>query len=279
MTAGEHPVTRLRVRLLQTDPRLGDVAGNLGRVDGLVAASPEVDLVVAPELALHGYHLGLLDHVEALPIEDPRIRALGGHGPTVVAGFVEQAGHRVHNAAAVAGPGGVGVQRKLYLPTYRQWEERKHFSAGGRITRHQVAGVRFAVLICNDLWQPVLPWLAGHGGAEVLVVPTNSIVSDVGRPTSEVWTTILEHAALTLQCYVVFVNRVGAEGGGRFWGGSRVVGPTGETLGVLGDEAGELDVELDIDELRRLRRHWPFLQETRPELIVNEARRLADEAG
>jgi predicted amidohydrolase len=275
---GDQPARPLNVRLLQTAPRLGDVHGNLDHLDRLVAAHPEADLVVAPELALHGYHLDLLDDVDPLSLGDSRLKDLGGHGPTVVAGFVEQALHRTHNSAAVASPGGVAVQRKLFLPTYRQWEERKHFAPGGSIARHEVASVRFAVLICNDLWQPVLPWLAAHGGAEVLVVPSNSVVSEVGRPTREVWSTILAHAAMTLQCYVVFVNRVGTEGGSRFWGGSRVVGPTGETLAELGEDPGELEVELDLAGLRRLRRHWPLLQETRPELVATEALRLVDEA-
>jgi predicted amidohydrolase len=277
MTGNDADGSPLRVRLLQTEPVLGKVEANLARLDELVAASSGADLVVTPELATHGYHLGLLDDSEPLSLSDPRVTALGRHGPTVVVGMVEQAGHRVHNTAAVVGADSVGAQRKLYLPTYRQWEEHKHFSPGGAITHHEVAGTRLAVLICNDLWQPVLPWLAAHGGAEVLVVPVNSVVSEVGRPTSEVWESILVHAALALQTYVVFVNRVGLEGGGRFWGGSRVIGPTGETVLRLGDDVEEGEVELDIPGLRRLRREWPLLRETRPELIAAEAQRLVDE--
>lgn len=265
----------LRVRVLQTDPQLGDVAGNLERLDSQIAERPDVDLVVAPELATHGYHLGDLPDSVPLGRDDARLARLGSHGPTAVVGFVEQNLHLVHNAAAVVGSESLTVQRKLYLPTYRQWEERKHFTPGAELERHDMAGTRLSVIICNDLWQPVVPWLAAHGGAEVLVVPVNSVVSDVASDTAKVWETILLHAALTLQCYVVFVNRVGTESGSTFWGGSRVISPEGEVLGQLGDESGELTVDLDLEKLRRLRREWPLLSESRAELVANAAGNLA----
>jgi predicted amidohydrolase len=264
----------LRVRLLQTDPVLGDVDGNLAHLDGLLSRGEPAHLAVTPELATHGYHLGLLDDSRPLTTADARVTRLGRHGSTVVLGMVEQCGRRVHNSAAVVTEGSVAVQRKLYLPTYRQWGERKHFTPGDTIEQHEVSGARVAVLICNDIWQAVVPWLAAHAGAEILVVPTNSAVSHLGRPINEIWETILQHAALTLQCFVVFVNRVGEEAGNRFWGGSRVIGPTGETLGRLEDDVAELTVELDLDGLRILRRQWPLLAETRPEVVAAAVQRM-----
>lgn len=274
-TPGSGMRDALRVRLLQTDPVLGDVVGNLERLESKIAERRDVDLVVTPELATHGYHLGELSDSAPLSRRDERIARLGSHGPTVVVGFVEQHRHLVHNAAAVVGPESLAVQRKLYLPTYRQWEERKHFTPGSGLEQHDVAGTRLSVLICNDLWQAVVPWLAAHAGAEVLVVPVNSVVSKVGSDTVKVWETILLHAAVTLQCYVVFVNRVGTEGGSTFWGGSRVISPTGDVLDQLGEEPGELTVDLDLEQLRRLRREWPLLSESRAEFVASAAQDLA----
>jgi predicted amidohydrolase len=264
----------LRVRLLQTDPQLGDVEGNLAHLDGLVSARPDVDLVVTPELATHGYHLGVLDDSDPVALEDPRLAALGRHGPTVVAGFAEATGHRVHNSAAVIGAQSTGVQRKLYLPNYAGWEELKHFRPGGGITLHRLGEADIAVLICNDMWQPVLPWLAVHAGASVIVAPVNSILTTAQPPSARAWEAILVHTAITLQAYVVFVNRVGEENGNRFWGGSRVLCPDGDTMVELGDEPGEAVVDLDLAGQRRLRRRWPLLQQSRLDLIAAEATRL-----
>ena len=269
--------TKLRVRLLQTDPVLGDVDGNLAQLDSLVSSATGCDLVVAPELATHGYHLSEVP--EAMPIQpdDRRLLDLGKHGPVAVTGFAEAFRHHSFNSAALLNDGDARIQRKLYLPTYRGWEERKHFRPGGRLNCHDVLNTRMSILICNDLWQPVIPWLAAHSGAEVLVVPVNSAVTEVGVPTERAWEILLTHAAVVLQSFVVFVNRCGKENQRDFWGGSRVIHPSGEVLGQLGTEPGQLDCVIDLDELRLLRRQWPLLQESRADLVAREATRLAEE--
>ncbi len=267
----------LRVRLLQTDPVLGDVEGNLRRLDIAVHDASDRDLVVAPELATHGYHLGEVPEVPPLSADDPRLLSLGKHGPAAVVGFAEAFRHHTYNSAALLDSDGARIQRKLFLPTYRGWEERKHFRPGGTLHCHDLRTTRISTLICNDAWQPPLPWLAAHDGAEVLVVPVNSAVSEVGLPTSRAWEILLLHAAVVLQTYVLFVNRCGSEAGREFWGGSRVIHPSGEVIGELGSGPGELDCELDLADLRSLRRKWPLLQETRADLVARAASTLAGE--
>ncbi|MEJ7742876.1 MAG: nitrilase-related carbon-nitrogen hydrolase [Nocardioidaceae bacterium] len=272
---------KLRVRLLQTDPVLGDVDGNLAQLDSLVSSASAIgtDLVVAPELATHGYHLS--DVPEAMPLqpEDHRLLGLGKHGPAVAAGFAEAFRQHSYNSVALLDDHGARIQRKLYLPTYKGWEERKHFRPGGRLHCHDLLGTRMSILICNDAWQPVIPWLAAHSGAEVLIVPVNSASADVGVPTDRAWEILLTHAAVVLQSFVVFVNRAGEENRRNFWGGSRVIHPSGDVLAQLGSEPGQIDAVLDLDELRLLRRQWPLLQESRADLIARETTRLAEEEG
>ena len=268
---------QLRVRLLQTNPVLGDISGNLAQLDSLVSSSVGCDLVVAPELATHGYHLSEVPEAMPLQPDDPRLLALGKHGPTVVAGFAEAFRHHSFNSAALLSDTGARIQRKMYLPTYRGWEERKHFRPGGRLQCFDERGTRLSILICNDAWQPALPWLAAHGGAEILVVPVNSATSEVGVPTKRAWDILLLHAAVVLQSFVVFVNRSGHENQRDFWGGSRVIHPSGEVIAQLGSEPGEVDCVLDLDELRLLRRRWPLLQESRADVVAREAARLAAE--
>jgi len=265
------------VRLLQTDPVLGDVDGNLAHLDALVGSATRCDLVVAPELATHGYHLTEVPDALPLQPDDARLLALGTQGPVVVTGFAEAFRHHSFNSAALLNAGDATVQRKIYLPTYRGWEERKHFRPGGQVRCHDVLNTRLSVLICNDLWQPPIPWLAVYGGAEVLVVPVSSASTDVGVPTARAWEILLLHAAIVLQSFVVFVNRCGSENQRDFWGGSRVIHPSGEVIGQLGSEPGELDCLIDLEELRVLRRRWPLLQESRADVVAREAARLAAE--
>jgi len=269
--------TRLRVALLQTDPLLGEVETNLAQLREQLRQVPQADLAVAPELALHGYHLGALAEVDALASSDQRLLTLDGHGPAVVAGFVERGRHDQYNSAAVIDHGQVRVQRKLFLPTYRGWEERKHFRTGSKLGRFRLRDAPVGVLICNDLWQPPLPWLTVHAGAEVLVVIANSVDSQAAVPVQAAWDILIKHTAVALQCFVVFVNRVGLENGTQFWGASRVIGPDGEDLVRLGDEPAIAEVTLDLQGLRALRRKWPLLREARMDLVSREVTALLNE--
>jgi predicted amidohydrolase len=271
------PGEQLRVSLLQTAPQLGNVEANLAGLHEELRQVADSDVAVAPELAVHGYFLSELDDVDALSAEDRRIAALGEHGPAVVAGFVESRRHHQYNSAAIVDGDTVEVQRKLFLPTYRGWEERKHFRPGARLRPLTVRGVPSAVLICNDLWQPPLPWLAVHAGAEVLFVIANSVRSHSAVPVERAWDVLLTHSAVALQSYVVFVNRSGAECGAEFWGASRVLGPDGGELARLDTEPGRAEATLDLAALRDLRRRWPLLRESRLELIGQAVDALRDE--
>jgi len=267
----------LRVALVQTDPVLGEVETNLARLREQLREVAGSDMAVAPELALHGYHLETLADIDSMAVDDPRLRTLGDQGPVVIAGFVERGRHDQYNSAAVVDAGHSQVQRKLFLPTYRSWEERKHFRPGARLRRFELRAARVGVLICNDLWQPPIPWLAVHGGAEVLVVIANSVQSEAAVPVQTAWDILLKHTAVTLQSYVVFVNRVGTENGTRFWGASRVLGPDGEELMRLADEPDTAEVTLDLQALRALRRRWPLLREARLDLVAREVAALLAE--
>ncbi|EPH39492.1 nitrilase-related carbon-nitrogen hydrolase [Streptomyces aurantiacus] len=277
----------MRVALAQTDCVLGEVEENLdvAREQAAQAAAQGADLVVFPELSLHGYHLGALRRDTSLAADDPRLLALSLHGPDVLVGLHEHTSLRAYNTSAYYSGGGLlHAHRKLYLPNYLAWEERKHVSPGQHLRAYDLPGNhgRAATLVCNDAWQPVLPWLAVQDGAEVIVVPTNSAASldPEAMDTGLYWDTLLSYTARMLQCWVVFVNRVGNENGATFWGGSRVVDPRGTVVAQAPKwEPGLVTVDIDVHEARRQRRAVPLVAEARLGLIDREVRRLIDEGG
>ncbi|MFJ5675130.1 nitrilase-related carbon-nitrogen hydrolase [Streptomyces sp. NPDC093097] len=277
------------IALAQTDCALGDVSENLrvAREQIEQAAEHGADVVVFPELSLHGYHLGGLKRDASIAVDDPQVRELSLLGPGVLIGFHEHTSLRAYNTSAYYVDGSlVHAHRKLYLPNYLAWEERKHVSPGQSLRAYELAksssGGRGATLVCNDAWQPVLPWLAVQDGAEVLFVPTNSAASldPEAMDTGLYWETLLSYTAKMLQCWVVFVNRVGNEHGASFWGGSRVVDPRGVVVAQAPKwEPALVTVEIDPSEARRQRRSVPLVAEARLGLIDREVRRLIDEGG
>jgi N-carbamoylputrescine amidase len=275
----------MRIALAQIDSALGEVDANLARMRELTdeANAREADLIVFPELATHGYWLGQVPAALSLSAGDPRLLELAGGRADVVAGFHEDAGVRNFNSAAYLSHGQVvHVHRKLYLPTYLSWEERKHSSPGQSLRVFDAPGARAAVLICNDAWQPVLPWLAAQDGAELLLVPANSApaLNPAALDTIDYWLQLLRFIARMQQCWVVFVNRVGTEGGVRFWGGSRVLDPTGAVVAEAPLwEPALVTVDIDVAAVRRRRREVPLLAEARLGLVERELRRLIAEGG
>jgi N-carbamoylputrescine amidase len=275
----------MRLALAQFDSTIGEVDANLERIQEIVAEANDrkVDLTVFPELATHGYWLGQTTDTPSLTATDPRLVGLSAGRSDIVVGFHEQARVRSYNAAGYfSGDELVHVHRKLYLPTYMAWEERTHSSPGQTLRAFDTAYGRAAVLICNDAWQPVLPWLAAQDGAELVIVPTHSAESPDPHSLDTIgyWEHLLVSIARMQQCWLVFVNRAGTEAGARFWGGSRVVDPTGAVVAQAPywDEALTF-VDIDLGAAHRRRRRMPFLAEARLALIEREVRRLLEEGG
>ncbi len=166
--------------MAQVAPVLGDVDANfeLARQAIREAREKGADLAVFPELSMTGYSLGQVSDEVSIEASDPRITELAEEAGdvSVVIGFHEDgAGVRTYNSAAYLEEGRVlHLHRKLYLPTYSIFEERKHFSPGQSMRAFTSRFGRMAMMICNDAWQPTLGFLAVQDFARVLLIPTNS---------------------------------------------------------------------------------------------------------
>ena len=137
-------------------------------------------------------------------------------------------------------------------------------------------------MICNDAWQPCLPFIAVQDGAQVLIIPANSGAYPYLEllDTREYWRDITRFYARMLESYVIFVNRVGEEEGLVFLGYSHVVDPWGRVVveGPANEEA-VITADIDLDNVRRRRREVPLVKEARLALLSKELNRLAEEGG
>jgi predicted amidohydrolase len=288
-------VQPLRIALAQVAPRLGDLEANLARHHELIAESRDLGagLIVFPELGLTGYLLQDLAADVAMHLGDPRLAALAaataGACSAVVSFVEESTDHRLFIAVALLEDGEIRhVHRKVFLPTYGLFDERRFFAAGNVVRAAESRlGVGVGLAVCEDFWHVSTPQLLALDGAQILVNVSSSpgrdlaSTSEVGLGTATSWRTLMRTYAQLTTSFVVFCNRVGVDESLSFWGGSEVIGPTGaQVFGAPMFEEGLFTVDVDLADVRRERITLPLLRDERPELVAREWRRLiAERAG
>ncbi len=223
----------LRVGLAQVDANLGDVAANIARARRAIeAARGRVDLLVFPELALTGYTVGNRFHELALRVDSPLFRDLidATTDVTVAIGFVEEtdAFDFFNSLAFIRNRQLLHTHRKIYLPNFGVFEERKFFTAGRNFDPIDLGRFRLAPFICGDAWNPASVHLAAADQAHVLVIAACSPDGALGSrlSTKENWKRLNRFYAAMFGCYVIFVNRVGNEGPLAFWGEREIIDPS-----------------------------------------------------
>jgi predicted amidohydrolase len=241
----------LRVGIVQSDPKLGDVEGNLRRcVDWLEqAGAAGCSLVVFPECALSGYMLATAEETAlcAEPVPGPSTDALAQAcarlGVHCVIGLLERDGDLLRNTAVLIGPGGlVGSYRKSHIACIGA----DCFTTPGddAYVVHETPIGRIGIQICYDWRFPEITRVLALKGADLIAHPTNSPVA-----SRELADFIPRARAVENAVYFLTANRVGDEAGVRFFGHSQIVDPLGRVLAEGGetDEAllvAEIDVEL-----------------------------------
>ena len=186
--------------------------------------------------------------------------------------FFEQAGPACYNSVAVIDADGavLGVYRKSHIPDGPGYEENFYFRPGDtgfRVfnTRHGAIGVA----ICWDQWYPECARAMALLGAEVLLYPTaiGSEPGDPGLDTRDPWQRVMIGHAVANLTPVVAANRIGDEGGQRFYGSSFIADPRGDKVAELSrSEEGVICATFDRAELRRLKGAWGCFRDRRPDL-------------
>ncbi len=201
----------LPVALLQLNPTVGDLAGNVRRIAEAARAAHAAGarVAVAPELALCGYppedlllRPAFLDACEtalgelAAALADlPDLHVVVGHPRDLKRELAGHAGHvRTRswalqgclNMASVLHAGAVVASyAKRELPNYQVFDERRYFvsgrDAGLAPVVIEVDGRRLGLLICEDAWFDEPADAAQAAGADALLV-LNASPFHLGKP-------------------------------------------------------------------------------------------------
>lgn len=230
----------LRIALAQINTIVGDLDGNAGRVLACArrARTAGAQLIVFPEMTLTGYppeDLLLKEHFVTNNIKALGSLAKALKGVAAVVGFVDRGVKgELYNAAAVIKDGKIAaVCRKMALPNYSVFDEKRYFTAGkSPMPVFSCAGVRVGLSVCEDIWVDDGPYRAQAGkGAQVLVNISCSPY-EAGKRARRF--NLLRRRARQTGCYVAYVNLVGGQDELVFDGASMVVDPSGRLIAAGG---------------------------------------------
>jgi NAD+ synthase (glutamine-hydrolysing) len=180
-----------RIALAQVNSIVGDVAGNAERISARLgeARNAGAALMVTPELALSGYppedllfHRGFRRRVD----EALARLADAARGIDLLVGYPEYSGGVLFNAAAWLRDGRrIANYRKQRLPNYQVFDEKRYFTPGDAFVAVELAGVRVAPVICEDIWHADLAAGARRAGADVVIALNASPYQQRKQPERE----------------------------------------------------------------------------------------------
>lgn len=177
---------------------------------------------------------------------------------------------RCFNTSVLLGPDGqvVATYRKIHLfdvdlPPDVVFRESDTVRAGADVVVARAGTARIGLSVCYDLRFPELYRRAVAAGAEVLAVPS-AFTRRTGR---DHWEILLRARAIENQCWVVAPAQEGRHddrGLRESWGHSMIVDPWGRIVAeVEGPGPGMAVADLDLRELREVRRRLPALEHRR----------------
>jgi formamidase len=232
-------------------------------VEDIAASRPTVDLIVFPEYYVAGctgFIRPPMEFARAESLEDgPAITTLKAlarrAGKWLVPGSLQEisdVADRPYNAALLISPEGEIVlhYRKVFIP-----HRIEQATAGSDFPVYDMPGVgKIGLVVCADTSFPESVRNVALQGAEIVIRP-NAQSEWMGG--LDMHTAIARVRAFENQLYFVDVNMPGPQG----VGDSLIVDPLGRIVERLGPGESWTVVDLDLEEVRRVRRNrFRFLQ-------------------
>ncbi|MDG6772829.1 NAD+ synthase [Thiomicrorhabdus sp. ZW0627] len=223
------------VVMAQINPVVGDISGNVEKiVESAQQAKQDLnaDIVVFPEMTLTGYppedlllREGLYVQInKALSTLCERVKDV-----VMVIGYpmMDDLGERFNMAAWIEDGLIQASYIKQNLPNYSVFDEYRYFSAGNQPCVVEFKGIKFGVLVCEDIWKISPAAQSAEAGADVLL---NLNASPFSFEKHQDRIDVVTRRVDEVKKPVVYVNQVGGQDELVFDGGSFVMSADGEVM-------------------------------------------------
>ena len=230
----------MKVAYIQCSPALCDLKETISRLEALLPACSEADLVVLPELCNSGYNFSSKEEAfdSSEPIEQSAFLSFihakcRQYGLDIVTGFNERSGDTLYNSAVLIGAEGyVGHYRKMHL----FMNEKDYFCPGDNgLSVFQRPNATLGLLVCYDWFFAEVWRILALKGADIICHPSNLILPGLAQQG-------IPFHAMANRMFIVTANRIGTEGSLTFTGHSLIVDARGEVLSRAPAAEAHVDV-------------------------------------
>ena len=262
----------LRLAMAQINPTVGDLAGNSTQILEKVQQAQDLGstLVLFPELVLTGYPIEdlalskdfLNDSGKALEALAKELAKRGQGHIRVVVGHPALAKSPTswaigQNCASLIFDGKVQASyAKHHLPNYSVFDEYRVFVPDDQLLTFEIDGLRFATVICEDIWQSGGPvsQIASHNVDLTLVLNG----SPFERSKTDTRLELVSELASKQSTAVAYVNLVGGQDDLVFDGNSFLIDAAGKEIA----RAKQFDTDLLVVEIESKNSIKPVTQST-----------------
>ena len=234
----------VRVAMAQINPTVGDFSGNSAKILDFAKRAHDTgaQIVVFPELALTGYPIeDLALSKDFLSASEQALAALAesvnraglGQLTLVVGypGFSENPSSwaiGANKAALITGGKISGHYSKHHLPNYSVFDEYRVFVPGQELLTFEVGGLKFATVICEDIWQSGGPVGQISASRVDVTLVLNGSPFETSKTDSRL--ELVKSLAKNQSTAVAYVNLIGGQDDLVFDGNSFVVDGSGKEI-------------------------------------------------
>lgn len=237
-----------------------NIHNHVERIKHIIDTHGSCDLIVFPELILHGHPSfekpeGFLYRrmkIVYRSISEKLYEHITRVKARVIIGEVKRWGERYYNMATYIDE----HTKQSYIKTHVHWTE--NFVPGRKLTHFDTALGKVGINICFDAAFSEVWKVLALKGARV-IINISAVPTDF--PVKYMWLR-MAGAALNNQVFVIYANRPGPQ----FSGHSAVFNPLGECIAAAKDREIVFETEIDMGEVAKWRKKEDLYNNRRPSL-------------
>lgn len=248
------------IAIAQLDVKAGEMSENFEKIKHTIHAHRDADIIVFPELILHGHLYSSATREEVLRVirltPSTVVKEMYAFARRfacrIIFGELYLQGNKIFNSAVYVN----GDQIERYHKIHVHWSE--IFTPGNALPVFGSGLDTLGTLICFDSAFPEPARVLALKGARMI-----AIIAAIPRSFDKRYVVRrLTSIALDNQVFVIFANRAGRD----YNGNSMVISPRGDIVASAGEKEEILSTEIDLLDVERWRKEEPIFPHRRPRL-------------